>query len=95
MEEGPVEYKHCNLCDKDIEASKFRMHDIGCSRSNYRCPKCKKCVAKCDKEEHDDDECDFSEKVIQRKKDEQAALQLQKLEEEKRIKDEEARLRRE
>ena len=26
------ETKHCNICDKDIEASKFRMHDIGCSR---------------------------------------------------------------
>ena len=30
--EGPVEYKRCGLCDKDIEASKFRMHEIGCSR---------------------------------------------------------------
>lgn len=46
------------------------MHDIGCSRSNYRCPQCKKCVAKSDKEEHEDDECEFSEKVIQRKNDE-------------------------
>ena len=30
--EGEVEYKKCPMCEKDIEKSKFRMHDIGCSR---------------------------------------------------------------
>ena len=72
--EEPVEMKHCNLCDKDIEASKYRMHDIGCSRANYKCAKCKKCVAKSDKDDHDEDECEFSDNVIKRKKDEADAL---------------------
>lgn len=31
MEEA-VETKRCMLCNKDIETSKFKMHDIGCSR---------------------------------------------------------------
>jgi hypothetical protein len=30
--EGAEETKRCNICDKDIEMSKYRMHDIGCSR---------------------------------------------------------------
>jgi DNA-directed RNA polymerase subunit RPC12/RpoP len=30
--EDPVETKRCGLCSKDIEVTKFRMHDIGCSR---------------------------------------------------------------
>ena len=29
------------------------MHDIGCSRQNYKCKECNKCVAKSDKETHD------------------------------------------
>tara|TARA_B110000285_G_scaffold13608_2_gene13443 strand:+ start:77 stop:325 length:249 start_codon:yes stop_codon:yes gene_type:complete len=61
------ETKHCNICDKDVEASKFRMHDIGCSRQNYKCKECNMCVAKEDKEEHEEEEhteiicqhCDF------------------------------------
>ena len=66
--EGPVEYKKCPMCGKDIELSKFRMHEMGCMRQNYICPKCKQCVAKSDKEEHDENECPFSEKVIAAKK---------------------------
>jgi len=53
--EAEIEYKRCPMCEKDVEAPKFRMHDIGCSRQNYRCAKCKKCVAKSEKEEHDED----------------------------------------
>lgn len=51
--EGVEETKKCGICDKDIEVSKFRMHDIGCSRQNYKCKDCGQCVAKGDKEEHD------------------------------------------
>ena len=29
------------------------MHDIGCSRQNYKCKQCGLCVAKADKEDHD------------------------------------------
>ena len=47
------ETKPCPTCGKDIEASKFRMHDIGCARQNYRCEKCKEAVPKSDKEQHD------------------------------------------
>ena len=53
--EGPVEYKRCPLCDKDIEFSKFRMHEIGCSRQNYRCIECGMCVAKAEREEHEEE----------------------------------------
>jgi len=27
-----IEYKKCPMCGKDIEKSKFRMHEIGCAR---------------------------------------------------------------
>ena len=50
------ETKHCNICEKDIEVSKFRMHDIGCSRQNYKCKECGMCVPKAEKEEHDEEE---------------------------------------
>ena len=54
--EAAVETKRCGLCEQDIEVSKFRMHDIGCSRQNYKCKQCGACVAKCEKEEHDEEE---------------------------------------
>lgn len=50
------ETKTCSTCDKPIELSKFRMHDIGCSRQNYKCKDCGQCIAKADKEEHDEEE---------------------------------------
>ena len=38
VSEGPpVETRRCPLCEKDIEISKFRMHEIGCARANYKC----------------------------------------------------------
>jgi DNA-directed RNA polymerase subunit RPC12/RpoP len=49
------ETKKCSTCEKQIELSKFRMHDIGCARSNYKCKECGDIVAKSDKEEHDKD----------------------------------------
>lgn len=49
------ETKLCPLCEKLIEVSKFRMHDIGCSRQNYKCKECGMCVAKADKEDHDNE----------------------------------------
>lgn len=54
--EGPVETKKCPLCEKHIEVSKFRMHDIGCSRSNYKCKECGQCVPKAEREEHEEEE---------------------------------------
>ena len=36
-----------------IDASKFRMHDIGCARSNYKCKVCGEVVPKADKDEHE------------------------------------------
>ena len=56
VSEGPVETKRCPLCDKDIEVSKFRMHEIGCMRSNYKCFECGMCVPKAEKEEHEEEE---------------------------------------
>ena len=48
-----AETKKCSNCERDIEASKFRMHEIGCARMNYKCKECGEVVAKADKEEHD------------------------------------------
>ena len=50
------ETKHCDICGKDIEASKFKMHTIGCARQNYKCMECGMCVAKADREEHEEEE---------------------------------------
>ena len=86
--EGDEETKKCPMCEKDIPISKFRMHEIGCTRSNYRCPKCNKCVAKADKEEHDENECEFSPNVIAMKKAKEEEERQHKIEEEKRIKEE-------
>jgi len=33
----PEETKKCGTCSREIELSKFRMHDIGCARNNYKC----------------------------------------------------------
>jgi DNA-directed RNA polymerase subunit RPC12/RpoP len=49
------ETKHCNICSKDIEVSKYRMHDIGCSRQNYKCKECGECVPKAEREEHEEE----------------------------------------
>jgi len=46
------ETKLCPTCDKDIEVSKFRIHDIQCGRMNYRCH-CGMAVSKEDKEHHE------------------------------------------
>ena len=54
--ETNVETKRCPLCEKDIELSKFRMHDIGCSRANYKCKECGQCVPKAEREEHEEEE---------------------------------------
>ena len=47
------ETKMCSTCSRAIEVSKFRMHEIGCARSNYRCAECGDVVAKSEKEEHE------------------------------------------
>lgn len=49
----PVQTKKCGTCEKEIDVTKFRIHEIGCARSNYKCPQCGEIVAKSDKEEHD------------------------------------------
>lgn len=49
------ETKMCQTCERPIEVSKFRMHEIGCARRNYKCNVCGAIVAKSDKEEHDEE----------------------------------------
>lgn len=49
----PEEKKMCGTCERAIEVSKFRMHEIGCARNNYKCKECGEIVAKVEKEEHD------------------------------------------
>lgn len=52
-----LDMKYCSLCEKMIEASKFRIHEVMCSRMNYRCPKCNMLVLKAEKAQHDEDVC--------------------------------------
>jgi len=47
------ETKLCSTCERAIEVSKIRMHEIGCARSNYKCKICGEVVAKADQEEHE------------------------------------------
>ena len=42
--------KKCPLCEKDIEQSKFRLHEVACARNNYKCPKCSEIVLKAERE---------------------------------------------
>ena len=53
--DAQIETKHCPICSQDIDASKFRMHEMGCARQNYKCKTCGQCVAKADREEHEED----------------------------------------
>jgi hypothetical protein len=46
--------KKCGTCKREIPASKIRMHEIGCARSNYLCKVCGEVVAKDEKEEHEE-----------------------------------------
>jgi DNA-directed RNA polymerase subunit RPC12/RpoP len=50
------ETKLCSTCDKQIEVPRFRMHEMGCARQNFKCATCGQCVAKADKEEHMENE---------------------------------------
>ena len=49
----PIQTKKCGTCEKDIDATKFRIHEIGCARSNYKCPTCGEIVAKSEREDHE------------------------------------------
>lgn len=42
--------KKCPLCQKDIEQSKFRLHEVACARNNFKCDKCGDIVPKSDKD---------------------------------------------
>lgn len=44
------------MCAKDIEVSKFRLHESACARMNYKCQKCDQIVSKADREQHEEDE---------------------------------------
>lgn len=50
---APIETKKCGTCELMIDASKFRIHEIGCARNNYKCPTCGDIVAKAEREEHE------------------------------------------
>ena len=50
MEE--VELKKCSLCNKDIEAPKYRLHEATCSRNNFKCNICNEAFPKVERESH-------------------------------------------
>lgn len=43
----------CRNCERQIEVSKHRMHEVQCARMNVKCKECGEVVSKEDKEEHD------------------------------------------
>eukprot|EP00347_Sterkiella_histriomuscorum_P000644 403375053 len=45
--------KVCSNCKKPIEMSKFRIHEIGCIRNNYKCGQCNEIVPKIEKDQHE------------------------------------------
>ena len=49
------ETKLCTNCEKQIEVSKFRMHEIRCIRLYYKCKECGEIVAKAEREEHEEE----------------------------------------
>jgi hypothetical protein len=51
--EEPQPTKLCTTCEKQIEVSKFRIHETQCARQNYKCKVCGDIVLKDDREEHD------------------------------------------
>ena len=53
---GNSQTKVCPLCEKIVDISKFRMHEIGCNRSNYKCKECNMCVPKAERVEHEYEE---------------------------------------
>jgi len=68
--------KKCSICLRDIELSKFRLHEAQCARNNYKCPKCGMVVPKVDREQH---ELDFhTEKPIE-KSDQSPAQKMEEL----------------
>lgn len=52
---GEKETKECKMCRRQICVTKFRMHEIGCVRSNFFCERCGMAVPKTDKEQHEID----------------------------------------
>lgn len=44
----------CSTCERPIEVSKIRMHEIGCARNNYKCRDCGEVVPKGDREDHEE-----------------------------------------
>lgn len=53
VEAASEESKLCKNCEKQIEATKYRMHEMQCARINYKCGECGMVVAKSDKAEHE------------------------------------------
>ena len=45
--------KRCTLCEKDIEQSKYRLHEAACARNNYKCQKCGEAVLKAERDTHE------------------------------------------
>jgi len=48
--ETTEEQKQCTVCEKLIEAAKYRLHETQCARNNTKCEQCGKVVLKADKE---------------------------------------------
>ena len=55
VEGEPVATRKCDVCEKQIEVPKFRLHEVACARQNFKCRKCGEVVAKAEREAHDED----------------------------------------
>ena len=45
--------KKCNVCNKDIEEPKHRMHEATCARNSFKCAKCGEFLSKSEKDSHE------------------------------------------
>ena len=55
QQQEALDTKKCDMCEKLIEVSKFRLHSVACSRNNYKCAKCGDIIPKSDKDQHEED----------------------------------------
>ena len=63
------------MCEKPIEVQKYRLHEVACSRQNYKCKKCGEVIPKSDREQHDEDHdkpditCDLCQEFVSKDND--------------------------
>ena len=71
VEGEPVATRKCDVCEKQIEVPKFRLHEVACARQNYKCRKCGEVVAKAERDKYEK-RCKAMDNWLMQKKIEEA-----------------------